>query len=37
MSEEMALELLARLAEDAGDYHEADRIREPTYDPQKEI
>ena len=37
MSEEMALEALARMAEDAGDYLEAERLREPSYNSEKEI
>jgi len=37
MSEEQALAVLARLAEDAGDYAEADRLREPSYNPTKEV
>lgn len=37
MSEEQALAVLARMAEDAGDYAEADRLREPSYNPTKEI
>ena len=37
MSDEMALEALARMAEDAGDYAEAERIREPSYNPSKEV
>ena len=37
MSDEMALEALARMAEDAGDYAEADRLREPCYDSAKEV
>lgn len=37
MSEDMALEVLARMAEDAGDYAEADRLREPSYNPTKEV
>ena len=37
MSDEQALEILARLAEEAGDYAEAERLREPSYDPTKEV
>ena len=37
MSDEMALEALARMAEDAGDYAEAERLREPSYNQSKEI
>jgi len=37
MSDDMALEVLARMAEDAGDYLEAERLREPSYNPEKEI
>ena len=37
MSEEQVLAILARMAEDAGDYAEADRLREPSYDPAKEV
>lgn len=37
MSDEMALEALARMAEDAGDYAEAERLREPSYNSTKEI
>lgn len=37
MSEEQALAVLARMAEDVGDYAEAERIREPSYNPSKEV
>jgi hypothetical protein len=37
MSDDMALQALARMAEDAGDYAEAERLREPTYDHVKEV
>lgn len=37
MSDEMVLEVLARMAEDAGDYAEAERLREPSYEPAKEV
>lgn len=37
MSEEQALAVLARMAEDAGDYAEAERLREPSYDQSKEV
>ena len=37
MSDDMALEALARMAEDAGDYAEAERLREPAYEPSKEV
>lgn len=37
MSEEQVLAILARMAEDAGDYAEAERIREPSYNPSKEV
>jgi hypothetical protein len=37
MSDEQVLEVLARIAEDAGDYAEAERLREPSYNPTKEI
>lgn len=37
MSDEMALEVLAQMAENAGDYAEADRLREPAYDQTKEV
>ena len=37
MSDDMALEALARIAEDAGDYAEADRLREPSYNQSKEV
>jgi hypothetical protein len=30
-------QVLARMAEDAGDYAEADRLREPSYDQSKEV
>jgi hypothetical protein len=37
MSDDMVLEVLAKMAEDAGDYAEAERLREPSYDSSKEI
>lgn len=37
MSDEQALEILARIAESMGDYAEADRLREPVYNPSKEV
>jgi hypothetical protein len=37
MSDEQVLAVLARMAEDAGDYAEADRLREPSYDQSKEV
>lgn len=43
MSDEQALEILARLAEDAGDYMESERLRWPDnsfaslYNPAKEV
>jgi len=37
MSDEMALEALARMAEDAGDFMEAERLREPSYNQSKEV
>jgi hypothetical protein len=37
MSDDMVLEVLARMAEDAGDYLEAERLREPSYNQSKEV
>jgi hypothetical protein len=37
MSDDMVLEVLARMAEDAGDYAEAERLREPSYDSAREV
>lgn len=37
MSDEQVLAVLARIAEDAGDYAEADRLREPSYNQSKEV
>lgn len=37
MSDEQALEILARMAEAAGDYAEAERLREPSYDSAREV
>lgn len=37
MSDEQALAVLARIVEDAGDYMEAERLREPSYNQSKEV